>query len=83
MEKKVLTEEEIKNIASLREEFNSLTYSAGEIEIQIMNLSMQKEEKKSQFKSLQQREQQAVMDLENKYGKGTISLETGEFLPNS
>ena len=83
MIKKVLTKEEIESISKLREEFNSLTISAGEIEMQIMNLNMQKEQIKDSFQKLQSQETTVVNELENRYGKGTISLETGEFIPNS
>ena len=83
MIKKVLTQEEIQQVTKLREEFNSLTISAGEIEMQIINLQFQKEKIKDNFKKLQTQESVIVNELENKYGKGTISLETGEFISNS
>lgn len=83
MEKKVLTKEEIGQVTKLREEFNNLTFSLGEIEMQILNLNFQKESIKENFKKLQTQEQTVVSELENKYGKGTISLETGEFISNS
>jgi hypothetical protein len=83
MIKKVLTQEEIQQVTKLREEFNSLTISAGEIEMQIINLQLQKEQIKDNFKKLQTQESVIVNELENKYGKGTISLETGEFISNS
>jgi hypothetical protein len=82
MIKKVLTQEEIQQVTKLREEFNSLTISAGEIEMQIINLQLQKEQIKDNFKKLQTQESVIVNELENKYGKGTISLETGEFISN-
>lgn len=83
MIKKVLTKEEIQQVTKLREEFNTLTISAGEIEMQIINLQLQKEQIKDNFKKLQTQESVIVNELENKYGKGTISLETGEFISNS
>jgi hypothetical protein len=81
MIKKVLTQEEIQQVTKLREEFNSLTISAGEIEMQIINLQLQKEQIKDNFKKLQTQESVIVNEFEEKYGKGTISLETGEFIP--
>ncbi|MDB4276912.1 hypothetical protein N9864_00155 [bacterium] len=83
MIKKVLTQEEIQQVTKLREEFNSLTISAGEIEMQIINLQLQKEKIKDNFIKLQTQESKVINELENKYGKGTISLETGEFISNS
>jgi len=81
MEKKVLTEEEFGKISQLRENFSNLNVVAGNIEVQIMSLELEKENIKSTLKSLQQQEQVLVKELEEKYGKGTISLETKEFLP--
>lgn len=83
MIKKVLTQEEIQQVTKLREEFNSLTISAGEIEMQIINLQLQKEKIKDNFIKLQTQESKVINELENKYGKGTISLGTGEFISNS
>ena len=81
MEKKVLTQEEIDKIKKLKDQFEDLTINAGNIEIQIMNLQLQKDQMKSNFQQLQQQEKVIAQELEEKYGDGTISLESGEFLP--
>jgi len=81
MEKKVLTEEEIKNLKDLKSRFQQLTLVLGETEIQIMNLEFSKNNLKQQFIEIQQQEMSIAKELEEKYGKGTISLESGEFLP--
>ena len=81
MEKKVLTQEEIDKIKKLKDQFEDLTIVAGNIEIQIMNLQLQKDQIKSNLQQLQQQEKVVAQELEKKYGDGTISLESGEFLP--
>lgn len=81
MEKKVLTQEEIDKIKKLKDQFEDLTINAGNIEIQIMNLHLQKDQIKLNFQQLQQQEKVIAQELEEKYGDGTISLESGEFLP--
>tara|TARA_Y100000389_G_C17444352_1_gene510628 strand:+ start:369 stop:620 length:252 start_codon:yes stop_codon:yes gene_type:complete len=81
MEKKVLTEEEIKNLKNLKSRFQQLTLVLGETEIQIMNLEFSKNNLKQQFIDIQQQEMSLAKELEEKYGKGSISLESGEFLP--
>ena len=81
MEKKVLTQEEIDKIKKLKEQFEDLTINAGNVEIQIMNLQLQKDQIKSNLQQLQQQEKVVAQELEEKYGDGTISLESGEFLP--
>ena len=47
-----------------------------------MNLEFRKEQLKINFQQIQQQETTLAKELEDKYGKGTISLESGEFLPN-
>jgi len=81
MEKKVLTQEEISKIKKLKQQFEDLTTTAGNVEIQIMNLQLQKDQIKSNLQQLQQQEKVIAQELEKKYGDGTISLESGEFLP--
>jgi len=81
MEKKVLTQEEIDKIKKLKDQFEDLTINAGNVEIQIMNLQLQKDQIKSNLQQLQQQEKVIAQELEKKYGDGTISLESGEFLP--
>ena len=81
MEKKVLTQEEIDKIKNLKQQFEDLTITAGNVEIQIMNLQLQKDQIKSNLQQLQQQEKVIAQELEKKYGDGTISLESGEFLP--
>ena len=81
MEKKVLTQEEIDKIKKLKEQFEDLTGVAGNVEIQIMNLQLQKDQIKSNLQQLQEQEKVIAQELEEKYGDGTISLESGEFLP--
>ncbi len=82
MEKKVLTEEEINKVKSLKEQFKKLTEIIGETEVQMMNLQLRKEQLKINFQQIQQEELILAKELEDKYGEGTISLNSGEFLPN-
>lgn len=80
MERKVLTPEEITQLKELKQGFVELTSAVGNVEIQIMNLELMKENLKSELSQLQQKEQVLAKNLEKKYGNGTISLESGEFL---
>lgn len=81
MEKKVLIEDEISDIKALKEQFKKLTEIIGETEVQIMNLKLRKEQLKINFQKIQQEEATLAKKLEDKYGEGSISLESGEFLP--
>jgi len=80
-EKKVLLEEEINEITNLRKKYTDLTEVVGNIEMQIMSLKIQKDKIKEDLKFLQDQEAVLAKKLEEKYGKGSISLESREFLP--
>ena len=83
MEKQVLTQEEIQKLTELKSQFNELVNVVGNIEIQIMDLQLKKEQLNSSLQNLQQQEISIAKELEDKYGQGSISLETGEFLPSN
>jgi stress response protein YsnF len=83
MEKQVLTQEEIQKLTELKSQFNELVGVVGNVEIQLMDLQLKKEQLKSSLQSLQQQEIAIAKELEDKYGQGSISLETGEFLPSN
>jgi|TARA_B100001094_G_scaffold135432_1_gene131134 hypothetical protein len=78
---KVLTEAEIENIKKVREDFQILVGNVGEVEVAIMNLNKKKKELENELLLIQEKETKIAVDLEKKYGKGNISLETGEFTP--
>lgn len=80
-EKTVLTEEEIKLIKGLREQFQFLTQAIGENGVALMDLEIRRDQLKNSLFELQKQEAQILKDIEEKYGKGTISLEDGEFIP--
>ena len=81
-ENKVLTQEEIIELKDLQDTFRSLTESSGVVEMQHYNIQIKKEQLKSSLQSLQEKEEILAKRLENKYGQGSISLETSEFIPN-
>ena len=81
-EKKVLAEEEINKLKDLKSRFKQLTDVVGETEVQIMNLEFTKNNLKQQFINIQQEEVKLAKELEEKYGRGSISLDSGEFLPS-
>ncbi len=81
MDSKKLTIEELSKIRELKQQFDDLTGVVGNTEIQIMDLQLKKEQLKITLHQLQQQEKVITQELEEKYGNGTISLESGEFLP--
>jgi|TARA_R110002020_G_scaffold157066_1_gene339406 hypothetical protein len=78
---KVLTKEEIEKIKKLKDDFQILVGQVGEVEIGIINLNNKKKELEKELETIQQKEINVAKELESKYGKGNISLDTGEFTP--
>lgn len=81
MEKKVLTEEELQELQQLAHDFEDLKYELGTIEIQTIVLNSKKQELTEELNRIQQLEKELAKKLEEKYGEGSFSLETGEFTP--
>jgi predicted nucleic acid-binding Zn-ribbon protein len=80
-EKKVLTEEEIKELKELKTDFDSLIYSLGTIEAEINVLENSKIDIKKRLVDLTNKEKSVAKKLEDKYGAGKLSLDTGEIQP--
>jgi len=78
---KVLTKKEIENIKKMKEDFQILITQVGEVEIGLINLNKRKKELEVELIKIQKEEIKIAKELEDKYGKGNISLETGEFTP--
>lgn len=85
---KKLTEEEIKQIKDLQAQYNQFVFELGNIEVQLQNVNATKSaietEKNSiveDIKKLGEREKELVTTLQEKYGQGSIDIETGEITP--
>jgi len=82
---KKLTEEEIKQIKDMQAQYNQFVFELGSIEVQLQNVNATKSaietEKNSiveDIKKLGEREKELVTMLQEKYGQGSINIETGE-----
>jgi|TARA_B110000240_G_scaffold192869_1_gene237773 hypothetical protein len=76
-----LQSEEIKKVNDLKNKFNETVQALGSIELQLLNINLKKEQLKMEAVEIQKEEIDLAKELEEKYGSGTISLETGEFSP--
>jgi uncharacterized protein with PIN domain len=80
MEKTVLSKEEIDNLSSLQQQQDNFVIQLGQIEYQKNLLDQQKENIYTNIKSFEDNQIQLAQQLEEKYGKGTVNLESGEFV---
>ena len=81
MDKIKLTEDEIKDLTDVRTDFQKTTLIIGETEIGIINLKSRKEDLIATLRKLDEKQSELAKKLEDKYGKGSISLDTNEFTP--
>jgi hypothetical protein len=71
---KKLTADELQTVKDLRQEYTNLAQAVGDLELQKSSLlEMQKE--------LISKEKQIAKQLQEKYGQGSIDLDTGEVKP--
>ena len=82
METKVLTQEEVTSLKSVREKRIQLTENFGVIELRIQEFNNQKDILKEELKKLVQEELVLGKTLQQKYGDGSIDIEKGEFISN-
>ena len=78
METKVLTQEELTQLKSLREQQNTLLMDLGSIEYRMVLLDQTKNQLKNQVLELERMNNELGAQLTEKYGNGTLNLETGE-----
>lgn len=80
MEQVFLTDEEYKQISSLQENQNALIATLGQVEYQLQFLTNQKSEVLTQLKQVEGENEKIGKELQDKYGNGTINMETKEFV---
>ena len=81
MEKQVLNQDELQKFKTLQDKRDQLMIDFGYIEYQIQELTSQKNTLIDIFNKLKQEENQVGQEMETKYGKGTVNLDSGEFTP--
>ena len=80
MEQVFLTDEEYKQISSLQENQNALIATLGQVEYQLQFLTNRKSEVLDQLKQVEGENEKIGKELQDKYGNGTINMETKEFV---
>ena len=78
METKVLTQEELTQLKNIQNQQNTLLMDLGSIEYRMLLLEQNKNELKNQVLELEKMNNELGAQLTEKYGNGTLNLETGE-----
>ena len=80
MEKTVLSQEELTNLTELQKQQNDFVLQLGQIEYQISTLEKFKRYLKENIENFENEQAKMGDQLKEKYGEGTINLESGEFI---
>ena len=80
MEKTVLSQEELTNLTELQKQQNDFVLQLGQIEYQISTLEKFKQDLKQNIETFENKQAEVGSQLKEKYGEGTINLESGEFI---
>ena len=75
------TEEELKSLTELQVKSQNATLQFGQLYLTKIRLDEQETALKNYAKSLEEEEANLAKELSDKYGKGSINIETGEFTP--
>jgi stress response protein YsnF len=83
MEQTKLSQEEITQLTQIQTEQETLAVTFGQIEYSIQSLELQKEKLIERLENLKQTEIEIGKTLSEKYGEGSIDLESGTFTKNT
>ena len=75
------SQEELNEIRDLRTELNQITFQLGQININKIRIENTETLIKKDLTNLEEKESKIAKKLSNKYGKGSIDIETGTFIP--
>ena len=78
---KKFSPEELKKLQEMQNKIADLSFQFGRIQISKLNLEKQEEILKNMLVTLNKEEADMAKKLTDKYGKGNLDLETGEFIP--
>ena len=77
------SQQELDEIKKLRDNLSELTFQLGQLSIQKIKVKDQEKKLINRLNSLEEKENSIAKKITDKYGKGSIDLETGTFTPSS
>ena len=75
------SKEELEQLTTLQSKSQNATLQFGQLYLSKIRLEEQETALKAYVKNLEEEEAKIAKDLSDKYGKGSINIETGEFTP--
>ena len=81
-ESKKFTQEEINSLKSFQLRMEQVVNQLGRVHLSKIKLDEQENLLKNEIKNIEKAEQELAQTLTNKYGKGSLDIETGTFTPS-
>ena len=85
---KKIEQVDLDEINKLRDDYQNVTYAIGQLTIeknlikeQLDKLDLEISNQYNEYDNLRSREEKFAKELETKYGRGELNLQTGEFTP--
>ena len=78
---KKFTKEELQELEEIRVKLSDLSFQLGRLQISKINLKKRESYLENELNNLNKVESDLAKKLTDKYGKGNLDLETGEFIP--
>jgi len=75
------TEEELKSLQDLQSNYQQITLTMGQISLSKIQLESREQSVLNTLSEVREKENELAKTLTEKYGKGTLNIETGEFTP--
>jgi len=76
-----LSQEEIQQIQNIQTRMQAVQSELGQLELAKMDLATRRTNVETYLQETRQSETDLVKSLEEKYGRGSIDLQNGEFIP--
>ena len=81
METKQLSQQELQQVKTIQQNNQAITIEFGQIELLKIDLEDRIQNAKTFLKDLKEEEKTLSQFLEQKYGKGSLNIQTGQFTP--
>ena len=80
-EVKKFTQEELDSLKNFQIRLEQVVSQLGRVHLSKIKLNEQEDLLKAEIKNIEKEEQELAQTLTNKYGKGSLDIETGTFTP--
>ena len=77
------TEEELNSLQTLQANYQQITLAMGQVSLSKIQLENREQSILDTLSEVREKENELAKELTEKYGKGSLNVETGEFTPIS